>query len=200
VLAPDSIYVEYCQTPAGSGGGRRIHIGPSKCRRMTVLVVDDEPAIRRIVCRALADPGHVVLQADSGEAALALIQDEHRPLDLVITDLVMPGIGGLALAAVLSVFRPELPVLAMTGHSSLVEPDRRLPILTKPFTIPELRAAVAGTRVRVRRVVGQGREQRTVSRRLLAAAEATPSRGNALRSNSVDLLAMARLLQVPDRN
>lgn len=165
---------------------------------MTVLVVDDEPAIRRIVHRALVREGSDVLEADSGEAALDLIQRHAGQLDLVITDLVMPGISGLVMAGVLSVFRPELPLLAMTGHSSLVEADRRLPLLNKPFTLPELLAAVAATRARTRRAVRRWDDQRVVARQLRAAAESADS--SDVQSSAVDLIAMARVLQVSERN
>jgi len=167
---------------------------------MTVLVVDDEPAIRHIVRRALLRAGADVLETDNAEAALEVIQHDPGQLDLVITDLVMPGISGLVLAGVLSVFRPELPVLAMTGHSVLLEPDRRLPLLSKPFTLSELLAAVAAVRGRARRGVRQADEQRMVARRLRAAADAAQSRGAALRSRAVDLTAMARLLQASQGN
>jgi len=167
---------------------------------MTVLVVDDEPAIRHIVRRALESEGAAVLEAESGDAALDLIEHHPESLDLVVTDLVMPGISGLVMAGVLSVFLPELPVLAMSGHAMLPQPDRRLPLLNKPFTLPQLLAAVAAVRTRPRRAVGQAEEQRILARQLRAAATAAQARATATRSEPVDLLAMARLLQASQRN
>jgi DNA-binding response OmpR family regulator len=161
---------------------------------MTVLVVDDETAIRRVVRRALERNGAEVLEAEGGETALALLQcDDHDQVDLVITDLMMPGIGGLALAEVLSVFRPELPVLAMSGNPPAPSPDRRLPLLLKPFTLPELLVAIRLVQSRARHACIE--EHRRVAHLLHAAAGETQARGAALRSAAVDLVAMARLLQ-----
>jgi DNA-binding response OmpR family regulator len=161
---------------------------------MTVLVVDDETAIRRVVRRALERNGAEVLEAEGGETALALLQcDDADQVDLVITDLMMPGIGGLALAEVLSVFRPELPVLAMSGNPPAPSPDRRLPLLLKPFTLPELLVAIRLVQSRARHACIE--EHRRVAHLLHAAAGETQARGAALRSAAVDLVAMARLLQ-----
>jgi DNA-binding response OmpR family regulator len=162
---------------------------------MTVLVVDDETAIRRVVRRALERNGAEVLEAEGGETALALLQcDDADQVDLVITDLMMPGIGGLALAEVLSVFRPELPVLAMSGNPPAPSPDRRLPLLLKPFTLSELLVAIRLVQSRSRHdcII---EEHRRVAHLLHAAAGETQARDAALRSAAVDLVAMARLLQ-----
>jgi DNA-binding response OmpR family regulator len=160
---------------------------------MTVLVVDDEAAIRRVVRRALERNGAEVLEAEGGETALALLQRRADPIDLVITDLTMPDIGGLAVAQVLSVFRPELPVLAMSGNPGTPSPDRRLSLLLKPFTLAELLVAIRLVQSRSRQACME--EHRRVARLLHAAAGETQTRGAALRSAAVDLVAMARLLQ-----
>jgi CheY-like chemotaxis protein len=160
---------------------------------MTVLVVDDEASIRRVVRRALERDGAEVLEAEGGETALALLQRGADPVDLVITDLAMPGIGGLAVAEVLSVFRPELAVLAMSGNPRMPSPDRRLPLLLKPFTLPELLVAIRLVQSRSRQACIE--EHRRVAHLLHAAAGETQARGAALRSAAVDLVAMGRLLQ-----
>jgi CheY-like chemotaxis protein len=159
---------------------------------MTVLVVDDESVIRRVVRRALERDGAEVLEAEGGETALALLQRGANPVDLVITDLAMPGIGGLALAEVLSVFRPELPVLAMSGNPGTPSRDRRLPLLLKPFTLPELLGAIRLVQSRSRH--GCIEEHRRVAHLLHAAAGETRAQDTALKS-AVDLVAMAKLLQ-----
>jgi CheY-like chemotaxis protein len=164
---------------------------------MTVLVVDDEAAVRRIVHRALERDGFEVLEAESGETALALIQARRDPLHLVITDLSMPGIGGMAVAEVLSVFRPELPVLAMSGNPGMSTPDRRVPLLLKPFTLPDLLVAIRLVRSRARVARLESVEHRRMARRLQAAAAEAQTRGEALRSKAVDLVAMAALLRTP---
>lgn len=160
---------------------------------MTVLVVDDETAIRRVVRRALERDGAEVLEAEGGETALALLQGDADQVDLVITDLTMPGIGGLAVAEVLSVFRPELRVIAMSGNPPAPSPDRRLPLLLKPFTLAELLVAIHLVQSRARR--GCIEEHRRVAHLLHAAAGETQARDAALRSAAVDLVAMAKLLQ-----
>jgi two-component system cell cycle response regulator CpdR len=164
---------------------------------MTVLVVDDEASIRRVVRRALERNGAEVLEAEGGETALTILQRRGDPVDLVITDLAMPGIGGLAVAEVLSVFRPELPVLAMSGNPRMPSPDRRLPLLLKPFTLPELLVAIRLVQSRSRHVCIE--EHRRVAHLLHAAAGDAQARGTTLRSAAVDLVAMARLLQKESR-
>ncbi len=83
----------------------------------TVLVVEDEPAVREIVARTLEGGGLHVLQASDGAMALQVIEREGRP-DLVLTDLMMPGIGGTELARRLITRWPDLPILYMSGYSA----------------------------------------------------------------------------------
>jgi FixJ family two-component response regulator len=82
----------------------------------------------------------------------------------------MPRIGGRELAEVLSVFRPELPVVGMTGFAGAVHPDRRLPVLIKPFTLPALLDAVRSARRRRASPPTVPVEQRSRARRLRALA------------------------------
>jgi CheY-like chemotaxis protein len=116
--------------------------------RTLVLVVDDEDPLRRVVRRALEGDGCAVLEAVDGEEALRIIQELPRAPDMVLTDLRMPRVGGRELAEILSVFRPGLPVVAMTGFAGSAHPDRRLPLLIKPFTLPVLLNAVRSARAR----------------------------------------------------
>jgi CheY-like chemotaxis protein len=110
----------------------------------TVLVVDDEDAVREVAVRALARAGYRVLAARSGDAALALIagQERHDTL-LVLTDLVMPGMSGAQLADHVEHEYPESRVALMSGYSTdelarsgVGSPLRSL--LDKPFTLPDL--------------------------------------------------------------
>jgi CheY-like chemotaxis protein len=107
-----------------------------------ILVVDDEAIVRRLVRRVLEREGASVLEAEDGERGLRLVQERARELALVITDLVMPVIDGLEVAEVLSIFQPDLPVLAMSGHATVPAADRRLTIIKKPFSVPSLVDAV----------------------------------------------------------
>jgi two-component system cell cycle sensor histidine kinase/response regulator CckA len=104
---------------------------------MTVLVVEDEPAVRAVVVRSLERGGFRVLQASDAAVALQVADREGRP-DLVLTDLMMPGIGGAELARRLKARWPGLPVLFMSGYSEedlrrqgLVDPEGV--IIQKPF-------------------------------------------------------------------
>ncbi|MEO7475395.1 MAG: response regulator, partial [Gemmatimonadales bacterium] len=83
----------------------------------TILVVEDEPAVRAVVVRSLESGGFHVLQAAGGSTALQVVDREGRP-DLVLTDLMMPGIGGTELARRLKARWPDLPILYMSGYSA----------------------------------------------------------------------------------
>ncbi len=114
---------------------------PSTSRRATetVLVVEDEPGVRRIASRMLESAGHRVLTAACGAEALVLVDLHEGPLDLVVTDLVMAGISGNELAARLKVLRPGLKVVFMSGHADAAtsrewRAANASRILTKPFT------------------------------------------------------------------
>ena len=107
-----------------------------------ILLVDDEAGVRRLAERALAAAGWSVLVADSGDAAVALIERERPRIGLLISDVVMPGLDGPALARILRQTWPELPVLFMSGYA-----DERLRetldlegagFLAKPYRLPEL--------------------------------------------------------------
>ena len=112
-------------------------------RRPRVLVVDDQPAIRSIVQRALAEDGYEVLEADGGEAALELAAELLAPVDLIILDIEMPGMRGDELAARLLAIQPRVPVLFISGTDDGDNADGLAsPLLSKPFTIEALRQAV----------------------------------------------------------
>jgi CheY-like chemotaxis protein len=152
----------------------------------TVLVADDDDVIRRLCRRGLESNGAYVLEAEDGEAALRLVTVYSGPIDLVITDLMMPRLSGHEVAEVLSVFRPGLPVLAMSGAATKLEPDRRLPVLAKPFAIEALIEAAKETRKRARAVRIWPDEKRSLARelrRLALTLQAQPA-------EQVDLVAL----------
>lgn len=158
---------------------------PSEARG-AILLAEDEDAIRWLGRRYLEADGWAVLEARDGEEALEIIGAHQAPLRLVVTDLNMPKVSGRELAEVLSIFRPGLPVLGITGFLSAVSHDRRLPILPKPFTPGSLLQAVrmaCGVSVRLRRPPLENRRR---ARRL---RELTPADGRA------DLLAAVRTLR-----
>jgi two-component system cell cycle sensor histidine kinase/response regulator CckA len=114
----------------------------------TLLVVEDEQAIRSLVSSTLAHEGYRVLPAASAQEAVTLANDAER-IDLLLTDASMPGASGLALARMLLVTRPDLPVIIMSGYSEEMLDTSGLPpsitILRKPFTPTELRARIRET-------------------------------------------------------
>ena len=102
----------------------------------TLLVVDDDNHVRAVTCAQLEDLGYKTIAASSGAAALILI-DEAASINAVLSDVLMPGMDGLALAAMLRRIRPGLPILFMTGHAD----RKRLVgenVLDKPFTVAAL--------------------------------------------------------------
>ena len=112
----------------------------------TVLVVDDDPAVRRLVTGVLDRAGHRVLQAADGAAALSLAGAESDPVALLLTDVVMPGLSGEAVAERLRDAHPDLRVVYMSGYSEEELEARGVravgsAYLTKPFT-PEILSMV----------------------------------------------------------
>jgi CheY-like chemotaxis protein len=118
--------------------------GVSRGTAGTVLLVDDEPIVRASTADMLAELGYEVVEADSGQDALALI--ELSTPDLVITDHLRPGLSGTDLALILATERPGLPVLIVSGYADLDGLPADLPRLTKPFRQADLAACVAGLR------------------------------------------------------
>jgi CheY-like chemotaxis protein len=110
----------------------------------TVLVVEDQSDVRRMVALVLERLGYHVLQAASGEEALRLLTSHQEPLDLLVTDVVMPGMTGDHLARLLRLARPGLPVLFISGivnERDLVlrgAPKIRFSFLRKPFQASNL--------------------------------------------------------------
>ena len=101
----------------------------------TILVVEDEPSVQEMLSRLLRNYGYSVLAADSGVAALALWQEHRSRIDLLLTDLVMPGgMNGWELADRLKADEPALAVLYTSGHDpELSEKGCRVDLITKPY-------------------------------------------------------------------
>ena len=114
---------------------------------LTILVAEDEPGVRGPVRRLLEAHGYQVLVAADGEEALAVAARHPGDIHLLLTDVVMPRLGGAELTRRLRIDRPTIRVLFMTGYSSeavathgVLAPDSSL--LQKPFTTEELLARV----------------------------------------------------------
>jgi PAS domain S-box-containing protein len=107
----------------------------------TVLLVDDEELVRASTAGMLADLGYRVLEADSGEAALLLVDGGAKP-ELLVTDQLMPGLSGTDLAIRLRERFAGLPVLIVSGYADLESLSPTFPHLSKPFRQAELAAAL----------------------------------------------------------
>jgi len=114
--------------------------------REIVLVVDDEPTIRRFARRVLVEHGYEVLEAENGVNALEVIHGSSGRLDVVVSDIVMPKLNGVQLLRQLSILLPELPVILMSGYAGpdLAERGIQAPcsVLAKPFRPEQLVAEV----------------------------------------------------------
>ena len=113
---------------------------PHKVKRSAVILfVDDDPLIAMSTREMLEDLGHRVIGASSGRHALDIIRSE-QPIDLMMTDHVMPGMTGIELAAASRQLRPSLPILLATGYAELPEGAQlELPRLAKPYHQDQLR-------------------------------------------------------------
>lgn len=131
------IYLPPAPEPA-SGRRRTAPVASEPGRGETVLVTEDEDAVRVIAVRILTRGGYRVLAASGGEEALAYLADVAQPVDLLLTDVVMPGLSGPELSDRAAALRPGLPVLYMSGYSHDLMPERTLRagvrLVEKPFT------------------------------------------------------------------
>jgi CheY-like chemotaxis protein len=107
-------------------------------------VVDDELVVRSLVGDVLRTSDYTVLEAPGGPEALRLAARHPGPLDLLVTDVLMPGMDGRALAAALRPARPGLRVLYMTGFADSGEVGNGAPVLEKPFSLTGLVEKVRG--------------------------------------------------------
>ena len=112
-------------------------------RVATVLVVEDEVLVRNMVVRLLARAQHTVLEAASGDEAL--VHAQATPIDIVLTDVVMPGLSGPEVVRRVRALHPQVQAIFMSGHvmNRLSQDDLRgARVLRKPFTRPQLLAAI----------------------------------------------------------
>ncbi|MCK1299538.1 response regulator [Bradyrhizobium sp. 24] len=113
-----------------------------------ILIADDEDSMRQLVARAIAMDGHETVTAQDGAEALEILTRADGGFDLLLTDIQMPVMDGIALA--LSVARdfPDLTILLMTGFADQRERASNLnalvhDVVTKPFSVADIRTAVA---------------------------------------------------------
>jgi PAS domain S-box-containing protein len=114
----------------------------------TILVVEDQPALRDITAATVADAGYRVLVASGSREAIDIAADSEQAIDLLLTDVVMPDLLGQQLAQRLQATRPGLKVVFMSGFARASLPESHPlngPLLVKPFTEPELLHQIAAT-------------------------------------------------------
>jgi two-component system cell cycle response regulator CpdR len=113
-----------------------------------VLIVDDEDSMRMLVARAVIMDGHETVTAGDGAEALEILGSEQGAFDLLLTDIQMPVMDGIALALAAARDFPELTILLMTGFAEQRERVSGLnaiahDVITKPFSVADIRTAVA---------------------------------------------------------
>jgi len=113
-----------------------------------VLIAEDEEALRGFVARALMEAGHDVVTATDGAAALDLLVAAGGKFDLLLADIKMPVMDGIALALAAARDFPDVTILLMTGYADQRERAHGLDalihdVVAKPFTLAEIRSAVA---------------------------------------------------------
>ena len=113
-----------------------------------ILIAEDEIAVRALVTRALTQDGHDVVAAADGSEALEAFTHAKKPFNLLLTDIKMPMMDGIALALAVARDDPELPILLMTGFADQRERASGLnaivhDVITKPFSVADIRTAVA---------------------------------------------------------
>jgi len=113
-----------------------------------ILIADDEESMRLLVGRAIAMDGHEIVTAEDGAEALEILTDQNGRFDLLLTDIKMPVMDGIALALSAARDFPELTILLMTGYADQRERATGLnaivhDVVTKPFSVADIRTAVA---------------------------------------------------------
>jgi DNA-binding NtrC family response regulator len=114
--------------------------------RKTILVAEDERGVRDLILTTIRRSGFLALSAADGREAMQLIEADSRRVDLLVSDIMMPGIGGLDLAKLARAKRPGLPIILMSGYGQWELPPDAIAadihLLEKPFTAHRLADAI----------------------------------------------------------
>ena len=116
--------------------------GPAPDTRETILLVEDEPAVRQLFVLALTRAGYRVFEARNGQEALKMFDQHGDAIDLLLTDLRMPYMGGAELAQHLRARRKTLKLIAISGYAGTAEHELDADFLAKPFSRDDLLAKV----------------------------------------------------------
>ena len=112
-----------------------------------ILIAEDNDDIRSLVVRALSDDGHELIVAQDGAAALKALRRCNGDLDLLLTDVQMPAMDGIALALAAGRRHPDMPIMLMTGYADQRERAHGLDalvhdVIAKPFSVEQIKGAV----------------------------------------------------------
>ena len=112
-----------------------------------ILIAEDDDAIRRLLIRALGDDGHELTATTDGVAALEALHGQHGKFDLLLADVKMPVMDGVALALAAGRDHPEMPIMLMTGYADQLDRAHGLDalvhdVLAKPFSVDQIKGAV----------------------------------------------------------
>ncbi len=113
----------------------------------TILLTEDDDAVRAFVARALATDGHTVVETCDGEEGFDALRARAGDFDLLLSDIQMPYMDGIELARLAGQFYPNLPVVLMTGYADQRERAKgvnALDVVSKPFSLADIRNAVSG--------------------------------------------------------
>jgi DNA-binding NtrC family response regulator len=112
---------------------------------LVLLLVEDEPMLRQVVALTLKVEGFVVVEAEDGTAGLEILRSD-KAIDVLLTDVRMPGLNGYQLAVSALTMRPRMPVILMTGYADDEMPDAireaEIPIIRKPFNFAKLGGSI----------------------------------------------------------
>ena len=108
----------------------------------TILVVEDDAIVRMLIVDVLQELEFSVLEADGSERAMELLADQAQHIDLLMTDVGLPGMDGRALADKARELRQRLPILLASGYAETLEIAEGMAVIGKPFSIDQLRDKV----------------------------------------------------------
>jgi PAS domain S-box-containing protein len=147
-LGQGTVFKVYLPLEQGSASVASVQPPPERSAGEHVLIVEDEPSVRHMTSRALREHGYQVLEASDGQEALRLVEQSYGALDLIISDVIIPGLDGTELARRVAKVKPGLPILFMSGYTDddiirrgLLDRDQLF--LQKPFTPDALIRRVA---------------------------------------------------------
>ncbi|OOH80230.1 response regulator [Pseudomonas koreensis] len=108
----------------------------------TILVVEDDNIVRMLIVDVLEELEFEVLEADGSEQALQILKDATKHIDLMMTDVGLPGMDGRELATEARKLRPALPILFASGYAESIDVPAGMHVIGKPFSIDQLRDKV----------------------------------------------------------